>query len=469
MPALDAGAVLNPGAESWSMVDSMRTATPHRLCAGLAGALFGLFVQLAHAAPTAAAAPPIAPADTIDRILVVVNDDVITAVEVDNRVAVVRKRLIDRKVALPPPDVLQRQVMERMVVERLQLQAAHQLGITISDAQLSTAIQRIADHNHKSLDTIRRETESDPGGFKAFREEVRAQLLIQQLVEREVTNRVTVSEAEVENFLASQATRDGGAEYNLSHILISLPESASPEAIQKARQKAEGILAELKKGADFGQLAVANSQSQDALEGGNLGWKPAGQLPDLFLNALRNLQPGQVSDVLRSPNGFHILRLNDRRGGDTILNVTQTHARHILFKTSELVTPAEAQWRAAQLRDRLLHGEDFAQAARAHSDDIGSAANGGDLGWVSPGQMVPEFEKAMDALKPGEISQPVTTAFGVHLIEVLARRERDVSHERELADARNQIHARKADERYEQWLRQLRDEAYVDYRLAPEK
>jgi peptidyl-prolyl cis-trans isomerase SurA len=450
------------------MVDSMLIAAPHRLWPGLAGALFGLFALLAHAAPTAAPAQAVGPTDTIDRILVVVNDDIITAREVDNRVAAVRKRLVERKVALPPPDVLQRQVMERMVVERLQLQAANRLGIKVSDAQLDTALQRIADHNHKSLDAIRQETENDPGGFKAFREEVRTQLLIQQLVDREVNNRVTVSVTEVENFLANQAAH-GGAEYNLSHILISLPESASPEAIQKARQKAESLLAELKKGADFSQLAVANSQSQDALEGGNLGWKPAGQLPDLFVNALRNLQPGQVSDVLRSPNGFHILRLNDRRGGNSALNVTQTHARHILFKTSELVPLSEAQWRATQLRDRLLHGEDFAQAARTHSDDIGSAANGGDLGWVGPGQMVPEFEKAMDALKPGEISQPVTTAYGVHLIQVLARRERDVSHERELASARNQIHARKADELYEQWLRQLRDEAYIDYRLTPEK
>jgi len=446
----------------------MLTATSLRCCARLAGALFALFALLANAAPATAPVSAGAPGDTIDRILVVVNDDVITASEVANRVAVVRKRLVDRKVTLPPPDVLQRQVMERMVVERLQLQAAHQLGISISDAQLDSAIQRIADHNHKSLDAIRHETESDPGGFKAFRDEVRTQLVIQQLVDREVNSRVTVSEAEVENFLANQAAR-GDTEYNLSHILISLPESASPEAIQKARQKADGLLAELKKGADFSQLAVANSQSQDALEGGSLGWKSSGQLPDLFVNALRNLQPGQVSEVLRSPNGFHILRLNDRRGGNTVLNVTQTHARHILFKTSELVSLSEAQRRAAQLRERLLHGEDFAQAARAHSDDIGSAANGGDLGWVNPGQMVPEFEKAMDALKPGEISQPVASQFGVHLIQVLARRERDVSHERAVADARNQIHARKADERYEQWLRQLRDEAYVDYRLDPAK
>jgi peptidyl-prolyl cis-trans isomerase SurA len=448
------------------MSDSMLTTTPHRYRANLAGALFALVGLLVHVSPPAVAAAPV---DTIDRIMVVVNDDVITASEVKDRVAEVRKRLVDRNVTLPPPDVLQRQVMERMVIERLQLQVARQMGISVSDAQLDSAIERIADHNHKSLDAIRKEAEAEPGGFKAFRDEVRTQMVVQQLVDREVTNRVVVSQAEVENFLANQATHDGGAEYNVSHILISIPESASPEVIQKARQKADALLVELKKGANFNQLAVASSQSPDALEGGNLGWKPAGQLPDLFVNALRNLQPGQVSEVLRSPNGFHILRLNDRRGGNMALNVTQTHARHILFKTNELVSLSEAQRRAAQLRERLLHGEDFAQAARAHSDDIGSAASGGDLGWVNPGQMVPEFEKAMDALKPGEISQPVTTQFGVHLIQVLARRERDVSREREEADARNQIHARKADERYEQWLRQLRDEAYVDYRLDPAK
>ncbi len=403
----------------------------------------------------------------IDRILIVVNDEILTAQEVDIRLASVRKRLAAQKVSLPPDEILQRQVMERMVVERLQLQVARSLGLTVSDERLDRAVAQIAEQNRKTPETLLQEMEKEPGGLRAFRDEVRNQLLIQQLVEREVHSRIAVSETEVENFLANQAGRDGGTEYNLSHILIALPEKASPEAIAQARQKAESVRSEISKGTSFSQMAVAHSQGQNALEGGGLGWKASGQLPDLFVNALRNLQPGAVSDVLRSPNGFHILRLNDRRGGDVAHPVTQTHARHILIKTGELVSPAEAQRRAAQLRERLQAGDDFAQLARARSEDLGSAAGGGDLGWINPGQMVPEFEKAMNALKPGELSEPVRSLFGYHLVQVLERRERDMSHERELANARSQIHARKADERYEQWLRQMRDEAYIEFRLDP--
>ena len=437
----------------------MLNARPNRLLPILFGVLLTLPIAvMTHVAGAEAA-------DPIDRILIVVNDEIITAREVDTRVAVVRTRLASQKVNLPPDDILRRQVMERMVAERLQQQAARQLGFTVSDERLDQAIRRVAEQNRKSPEDLRRESEKEPGGYRAFREELRGQLLVQQLVEREVNNRVFVSEAEVENFLAARAGRDGGVEYNISHILLGLPESASPEVIARARQRAEGLHAELRKGADFGQLAVANSQGQNALEGGGLGWKQSGQLPDLFVNALRTLKPGTVSEVLRSPSGFHILRLNDRRGGAEALRVTQTRVRHILIKTGELVSPSEAQRRIEQLRERIVNGVDFAETARAHSEDVGSAANGGDLGWMNPGQTVPEFEKAMNALKPGELSAPVKSPFGVHLIQVQERRERDVSQEREAATARNQLHARKADERYEQWLRQLRDEAFVEYRL----
>jgi len=415
--------------------------------------------------PAARAASSTDAANPIDRILIVINDEIVTAGEVETRFRAVRSRLTAQKVNLPPDEILRRQVMERMVAERLQQQVARQLGMTISDERLDRAVLLIAEQNHKSPEDLRRESEKEPGGYRAFREELRGQLLVQQLIEREVNNRVSVSEAEVENFLAAQSGRDGGIEYNISHILLGLPESASPEIIARARQRAEGLLAELRKGADFGQIAIANSQGQNALEGGGLGWKQAGQLPDLFVNALRTLQPGTVSDVLRSPSGFHLLRLNDRRGGGEALRVTQTRARHILIKTGELVSPKEAQRRIEQLRERIVNGEDFAATARAHSEDVGSAANGGDLSWINPGQTVPEFEKAMNALKPGELGTPVRSQFGVHLIQVLERRERDVSQEREAATARSQLHARKADERYEQWLRQLRDDAFVEYRL----
>lgn len=403
-------------------------------------------------------------ADPIDRILIVVNDEVVTAREVELRVNTVRARLTAQKVNLPPDHVLRRQVMERMVVERLQQQIARQLGLTVSDERLERAINQIAEQNKKTPEALRRESEKEPGGYRAFREELRTQLMIQQLVDREVNNRVSVSEAEVENFLAGQGGRDSGLEYNLSHILIAVPEAASPEVIQKAKRKADELSNELKNGADFGQLAIAHSQGQNALEGGGLGWKHAGQLPDLFVNALRTLQPGTVSEVLRSPSGFHLLRLNARRGGDEALQVTQSRTRHILIKSSELISPSEALRRAEQLRERIAQGADFAEIARAHSEDIGSAASGGNLGWVNPGQTVPEFEKAMNALKPGELSAPIRSPFGIHIIQVLERRDRDMSQERAQANARNQIHSRKADERYEQWLRQLRDEAFVEYR-----
>lgn len=437
----------------------MLNACPIRFISVLLAALITVW----PAAPALAADP--AATDPVDRILIVVNDEIITAREVETRLGAVRARLVAQKVTLPPDNVLRRQVMERMVVERLQQQVARQLGITVNDERLERAIRQIAEQNRKSPEDLRRESEKEPGGYRAFRDELRSQLLVQQLVEREVNNRVFVSEVEVENFLAAQAARDGGVEYNVSHILLGLPESASPEVIARAKQRAEGLLAELRKGADFGQLAVANSQGQNALEGGGLGWKQSGQLPDLFVNALRSLQTGAVSDVLRSPSGFHLLRLNARRGGGEALQVTQTRARHILIKTGELVSLQEALRRAEQLRERLANGADFSETARSHSEDIGSAANGGDLGWMNPGQTVPDFEKAMNALKPGELSAPVKSSYGVHLIQVQERRERDVSQEREIANARNQLHSRKADERYEQWLRQMRDEAFVEYRL----
>ena len=451
----------NPGDPRWSE-RFMLNAFPARLFPILFGVLFAFPPTVM---PHAARAASTEATDPIDRILIVVNDEIITAREVETRVAAVRARLMAQKVNLPPDDILRRQVMERMVAERLQQQAARQLGFTVSEERLERAIRQVAEQNRKSPEDLRRESEKEPGGYRAFREELRGQLLVQQLVEREVNNRVFVSEAEVEYFLAAQSGRDGGVEYNISHILLGLPESASPEVITRARQRAEGLLADLRKGADFGQLAVANSQGQNALEGGGLGWKQAGQLPDLFVNALRTLKPGAVSDVLRSPGGFHILRLNDRRGGGEALKVTQTRTRHILIKTGELVSLSEAQRRIEQLRERIVNGADFAETARAHSEDVGSAANGGDLGWMSPGQTVPDFEKATNALKPGELSTAVKSPFGVHLIQVQERRERDVSQERETATARNQLHARKADERYEQWLRQLRDEAFVEYRL----
>ena len=424
-------------------------------------------LALAIAVPSAGRAAPVtAPAtgSDIDRIMVIVNDDVITESELRLRETEIRQRLVSQKMQPPPADILQKQILDRMVVELLQLQLARLAGISVDDDKVAAAIQNVAQQNRLSLEDTYKMAAQQGMDRKRFQEQIREQIMIQQLLEREINNRVVVSDSEVENFLANSENRDGGAEYNLSHILITLPESASPEIIQKTRERAEALLDDLRKGADFEQTAIANSQGQNALEGGKLGWKKPGQLPALFVTNLKTMQPGAVSDVLRSPGGFHILKLNETRGGKKALTITQTRARHILIRTNEVVSPDEALRRARKLRTRIENGDDFAQLARSNSDDPGSASNGGELGWMNPGQTVPEFEQAMNALQPGELGRPVQSSFGVHLIQVLERRERDVTNERNQSDARQQIHARKADERFEQWIRQLRDEAYIDYR-----
>jgi peptidyl-prolyl cis-trans isomerase SurA len=408
------------------------------------------------------------PATALDRIAAVVNDEVITESEFRARLAEVKKQLAAQRIPAPPEPRLRQQVLERMVGETLQLQVARRQGIKVNDAQLDQAIANIARKNNLTPEALYqslRRQGLDPARYRA---QIRNQVAIQQLLEREVHNRVIVTDGEVEAFLArSEAQSAAAAEYNLSHILITLPESASSELIQEARERAERVWRELRQGADFRQLALAHSQGQTALEGGDLGWKKPGQLPALFVEAVKKLQPGEVSEVLRSPNGFHILKLNGRKGQPAAKAhpVTQTHVRHILVRLSEVVTAEEAGRRIQQLRARIEQGEDFATLARAHSEDPGTAGSGGDLGWLSPGQTAPEFEKAAAALKPGALSGPVRTAYGFHLIQVLERRARDSGEERSQASAREQIHARKADERYEQWLRQLRDESYVEYRL----
>jgi peptidyl-prolyl cis-trans isomerase SurA len=400
----------------------------------------------------------------LDRILAIVNDDVITATRFQGRLAEARKQLAAEKIAEPPEAVLSRQILERLILERIQLQMAERAGLRVTDAEAEQALERIAGRNKLTVEAFLAELRRAGINVDAYRAQIRDQLLIEQLVEREVRNRINVSDAEVERFLEDQEGRATvNVEYRLSHIFLPLPESASPAAIQAARARAEALVAELGKGADFAQLAAANSQAADALSGGGLGWRKAGQLPELFLSALKTLRAGETTGALRSPNGFHILKLHDRRGEAGSEPVTQTHARHILIKPSEVVSNQEARQKLLALRARIEHGEDFAALARASSEDTGSAARGGDLGWAAPGQFVPEFENAMSALGPGELSQPVQSPFGWHLIQVLERRDQDMGQERLRTQARAQIAARKADERYQQWIRQLRDEAYVEY------
>lgn len=437
----------------------------HRLCRLFAPCrtlvLPALLAVLLPAAQSLAA-----PAASLDRVLVIVNSEVITESELKGRLKEVRKTIAAQKIAAPPEDVLKKQVLERMVLEKIQLQVAALTGIQAGNDRVDEAVQRIAQQNRLTPAELVKAIKQEGIEPARFRNQIKTQIVIQQLVERDVQNRVIVTDSEVENFLANAENRTGGSEFNLSHILIALPEAATPEVIEATRQRAEAVWRDLKQGGDFQQAAIAHSQGQTALEGGLVGWRKAGQLPALFSTALKTLRPGEISELLRGPNGFHILKLIDKRGQAQERPVTQAHARHILVRITELVPPDEAKRRIELLRERIEQGEDFAALARVHSDDAGSASGGGDLGWLTPGQASPDFERAVEALKLNELSAAVRTPYGVHLIQVLERREHDISSELTLNSARQQVHTRKADERYEQWLRQLRDEAYVEYRAA---
>jgi len=407
--------------------------------------------------------PP--PVVVLDRIVAVVNDEVITRIDLDDRVRIAIKQLRQQGTPLPPREVLERQLLDRMVTDRVQLHFAKETGLRVDDTELDRAIGRIAQENKLTLQGMRQALEKDGVPFPRFREDIRDEIVMARLREREVDARIVVSEGEIDNFLSLQQGQEGGSdEYNLSHILVVVPENASPEQIQARRNRAEQAYAQFKGGADFRQVAAAFSEAPDALQGGVMGWRQSSRLPTLFTDALKPMRTGELSPILRSPNGFHILRLNDKRGGGPPVMVQQIRARHILVKTSELVSENEARSRLRNLKERLENNADFAGLARAHSEDA-SATKGGDLGWLSPGDTVPEFERAMDALKPGQISDPILTPFGWHLIQVLERRNEDMSKERQRLMARQALRARKSDEAYQEWVRQLRDRAFIELRL----
>lgn len=403
----------------------------------------------------------------VDRIEVVVDADIITRHELEKRVASVTKMLQGQKTALPDKSVLERQVLERMITEMLQIQFAKESGLRIDDVQLDKTILRIAQQNKfASVAEFRAKLEEDGTDFKEFREEIRKEIISVRLREREVESKLVISENDVDNYLSNQERQEGkGEELNLAHILIVVPEQASADKIQMFRERAQQAIDKLRDGETFAQVAAGFSDAQDALKGGELGWRPADRLPSLFAEPLQKMKPGEVSEVLRSPSGFHIVKLLDRRSKDTPVVITQTHARHILIKTSELVPEKEAKSRLEEIKHRIDSGADFAEEARLHSED-GSAQQGGDLNWLSPGETVPEFESAMDALKVGEVSGLVQSGFGWHLIQVLERRNTDVSVEQKRQRARNAIRTFKSDEAFQDWLRQLRDRAFIEYRSA---
>ena len=403
---------------------------------------------------------------TIDRIVAVVNENVVTRRELDEVLRTSLKQLQKQGVQPPEPAVLEKQLLERIIVNRVQLQLAKETGLTVSDTELDQTLRRIAQENKLSLQEFYSALEQDGISFNKFRDEIRDEIILVRLKEREVNNRINVTEGEVDNFLhAQENSSDNNYEYRLAHILIQLPEKADALKSQAMRQRAEAALGQLQNGAEFGKVAAEFSDAADAMAGGVLEWRPAAQLTKKFAEILTSMKPGEVTSIIQSPNGFHILKLLDRRNQkDTITMVDQTHARHILIKINELTSETDARRRITELKDRLDNGGNFEELARLHSQD-GSAASGGDLGWVSPGDTVPEFEHAMNALKDGEISGPVQSPFGWHLIQAIEHRSQDMSKERQRQSARQAIRARKSDAAFQEWLQRLRDRAYVEFRL----
>jgi peptidyl-prolyl cis-trans isomerase SurA len=399
----------------------------------------------------------------LDHIVAVVNDEVITRQELAKRYIDISQSLSRQNTPLPPRDVLEKQLLERMVTELSLQQHARSTGVRVDPIQVERALQRIAAQNKLDIAGLQAALEKDGQSIDTMRNTIRNEILIARARERDVDNRISVNDSEIEGYLQTQVQQGVETEYNFAHILVTLPENASPEQIQARRARAEDILTQLDKGVDFAQLSASHSDASNALQGGAFGWRASGKLPGMFVEALKPMQPGQISPLLKSSNGFHILKLNDKRGLDATLNVTQTHARHILIKTNELTSESDARNRLLQLKERIDNGVKFDELARLHSDDA-SASKGGDLGWINPGDTVPDFEKAMDALKNGEVSAPVQSPFGLHLIQVLDRRNQDVTQERQKLLARQAIRERKSEEAFQDWVRQIRDSAYVELR-----
>jgi len=403
---------------------------------------------------------------TVDRIVAVVNEDVILESELNNRLRTVRGQLAQRNTKPPSEQVLRTQVLERLVMSKLQLQAAARSGIRIDDRALNAAISRIGRQNNLSLGQFRAALEADGFDFEVFREDIRNEMTISRLLQRRIRQRINISDQEVKNFLSTNKTQSSAnSEYRLSHILISIPEAASAERVEAAKAKATSVVSQLRGGASFRQVAAANSDGQKAFEGGDLGWRKAAELPSLFSNVAQNMKTGDISDPIRSPSGYHIIQLADKRGDVQRHVVKQTLARHILIRQNELTSDEDARTRLQQLLIRLEGGEDFAALARAHSDDRGSAAKGGELGWSSPGKLVPQFQAEMDKLDKGQISQPFRTQFGWHVVQVLDRRNYDDTEQFLRTKAREFIAKRRTEEETQAFKRRLRDEAFVEYRL----
>ena len=401
----------------------------------------------------------------LDRIVAVINDDVIMRTALAEKIRTVTLQMQEQNIPLPPQPILEKQVLDRLIMTKLQIQTAQNTGIRVDDETLNRTISNIAAENELNLNQFREILEGDGYGYETFRKDIRNEILISRLQQRQVDNRIIVTEREIENFLSNREFQgETDIEFHIAHILIAINEGASNRQVTKTRETADKVLSELQEGADFSNMAATYSDGQQALDGGDLGWRKAGQVPTLFADFITNMEVGDLSDIIKSPSGYHIIKLLDKRSTEQVV-VTQTKARHILIQPDELTTLEDALRRLQQLKIRIEGGDDFAELARAHSVDSMSAAQGGDLGWVNPGDLVPEFQRVMDSLEPGATSEPFRTQFGYHVVQVLDRREHDSTEDIKRARAREAIRKRKLDEARTDWLRQMRDEAYVEYRL----
>lgn len=400
----------------------------------------------------------------LDQIVAIVNEEVITLNELDNAVATARRNLLQQGIEPPELNSLQNQVLETLILKSIQLQHAKEIGMSVSDSELDETIRRIADENQLSLQEFYAVLEEDGISFSKFRQDIRNEMIMARLKERQISSQVNVTEGEIDNYLRTQETSGSSdEEYLLAHIFISVTEHMDNLKIHERSRRAEDALEKLRNGADFSHVAAEFSEAPDAMSGGILDWRPMAQMGPTFAQLLSPLNVGEITPVVESPNGFHIFKLLDRRKMENrSVIIDQTRARHILIKVSELTSESDAKEQIIELKRRIDNGENFAELAKLYSED-GSASSGGDLGWLSPGNTVPPFEKAMDALLPGQISEPVQTQFGWHLIQVTERRTQDVSDEKQRENARQAIRSRKAEVVIQEMLRQLRDQAYVEY------
>jgi peptidyl-prolyl cis-trans isomerase SurA len=403
--------------------------------------------------------------ELLDRIAAVVNDGLVLKSELDAQMESVTKRLTEQKVELPSQSILRQQVLDRLIVQEIQAQQAKRVGLTISDEQLNGALQEIAARNKIPFDQLPTALAAQGVDYKLYRDSMRKELTLNTLRQRDVIARITVTPHELEQYLERQQSAAANDEFNVSHILLSLPAAATPQQLAEISQKAQELQARASKGEDFGQLAIANSNSQTALDGGQLGWRKGSQLPQFILDLVTKMKPGEVSAAVRTPSGFHIVKLNERRGGEAQVIVNQIHVRHILMKTSELDDDETVRQKLAKLRERIVAGEDFAGIASTSSQDPGSAPDGGDLGWSGPGTFVPEFDKAIADLKPNEVSEPFKSRYGWHIVQMLGTRTYDSTDDVRRQKAFAAIRESKADEETELWLRRLRDEAFVEIKM----